>query len=189
MSSPHAPGGPMGPADSEPGPTGPGDGREPGATGPRVTRDEVRDLARIRRSRTDRKVAGVAGGLARHLDIDPLLLRVAFVILTFFGGGGLVLYGVAWLILPEEDTDRAVIRLEDGVRSVALIIAGVIAAASILGDAFGGQGFPWPVIVLGGILVAIFVAKDAIKPGGPTHPWLGGPPHAPDAEGVGPAGG
>ena len=39
--------------------------------GPRVTGDEIRDLGRLRRSATDRKVAGVAGGLARHLDIDP----------------------------------------------------------------------------------------------------------------------
>ena len=38
---------------------------------PRVTRDEIRDLGRLRRSRHDRKIAGVAGGLARHLDIDP----------------------------------------------------------------------------------------------------------------------
>src|SRR5689334_7243536 len=61
--------------------------------GPRVTRDEVRDLARLRRSLTDRRVAGVAGGLGRHLDVDPLILRVAFVVLTFFGGAGLILYG------------------------------------------------------------------------------------------------
>jgi phage shock protein PspC (stress-responsive transcriptional regulator) len=161
---------------------------EPGDNGPRVTRDEVRDLARIRRSRSDRKVAGVAGGLARHLDIDPLLLRVAFVILTFFGGGGLILYGVAWLVVPEEDTGRAVIRLDDGVRAVALIIAGVIAAAAILGDTFGGQGFPWPVFVIGGVLVAVFVAKDAVKPGGPTHPWLGGPPHPAGTAAAPPAG-
>jgi hypothetical protein len=80
-------------ASSGPAPEGPGAG--PGAGphgaydgGPRATRDEVRDLARIRRSVTDRKVAGVAGGLARHLDIDPVILRVAFVVLAFFGGAG-----------------------------------------------------------------------------------------------------
>ncbi len=89
----------------QPGPYGP----EPGESGPRVTRDEVRDLARLRRSRTDRKVSGVAGGIARHLDIDPLLVRVAFVILTFFGGGGLLLYGVAWVLVPEEETGDSVI--------------------------------------------------------------------------------
>ena len=44
----------------------------PPGDGPRVTRDEVRDLSRLRRSRDDRKIGGVAGGLARHLDIDPI---------------------------------------------------------------------------------------------------------------------
>ena len=61
-------------------PSGPSAG-SPDDGGPRVTRDEMRDLGRLRRSARDRKVAGVAGGLARHLDIDPLILRVTFVVL------------------------------------------------------------------------------------------------------------
>ncbi|HET9423669.1 MAG TPA: PspC domain-containing protein, partial [Nocardioides sp.] len=68
--------------------------------GPRVTRDEVRDLGRLRRSRHDRKIAGVAGGLARHLDVDPIILRVALVVLIFFGGAGLLIYGAGWLLVP-----------------------------------------------------------------------------------------
>ena len=43
---------------------------------------EARDLSRLRRSSTDRHVAGVAGGLGRHLDVDPVILRVAFVVLA-----------------------------------------------------------------------------------------------------------
>ena len=70
--------------------------------GPRVTRDEVRDLGRLRRTTADRKVAGVAGGLARHLDIDPLILRVGFVVLAFFGGAGLILYAAGWALVPED---------------------------------------------------------------------------------------
>lgn len=141
----------------QPGPYGP----EPGETGPRVTRDEVRDLARLRRSRTDRKVSGVAGGIARHLDIDPLLVRVAFVILTFFGGGGLIVYGVAWVLVPEEDTGDTVIRTDDGVRTAALIIAGVIALASVIGDSVGGMDFPWPLMVVGLVLLVVFGSKQA----------------------------
>ena len=74
--------------------------------GPRVTRDEIRDLGRLRRSRDDRKIAGVAGGLARHLDIDPIIVRVALVVLIFFGGAGLLIYGAGWLLVPEEGTER-----------------------------------------------------------------------------------
>ena len=71
-----------------------------------MTRDEIRDLGRLRRSRDDRKIAGVAGGLARHLDVDPIILRVALVVLVFFGGAGLLIYGAGWLLVPEEETER-----------------------------------------------------------------------------------
>ena len=82
---------PSGPAEPPP---------EPG--GPRVTRDEAKDLGRIRRSLHDRKIAGVAGGVARHFDVDPLLVRVAFVLLAIFGGGGLLAYAAGWLLIPDE---------------------------------------------------------------------------------------
>ncbi len=156
----------------QPGPYGP----EPGESGPRVTRDEVRDLARLRRSRTDRKVSGVAGGIARHLDIDPLLVRVAFVLLTFFGGGGLILYGVAWVLVPEEETGETVIRTDDGVRTAALIIAGVIAVASVIGDSVGGMGFPWPLMVAGLVLLVVFGSKQAKERRGAGADWVAPPP-------------
>ena len=95
---------------SPPGPAGPpppGDDQ-----GPRTSGEEVRDLGRIRRSTTDNKVAGVAGGLARHLDVDPVILRVAFVVLTFFGGAGLIAYAAGWLLLPMDDGSEGVIRME-----------------------------------------------------------------------------
>ena len=87
---------------AEPRSTRPEGSHGPPDDGPRVTGDEVRDLSRLRRSTTDRKVAGVAGGLARHLDIDPLILRVGFVVLAFFGGAGLILYAAIWALVPED---------------------------------------------------------------------------------------
>ncbi|MCR1784347.1 PspC domain-containing protein [Nocardioides carbamazepini] len=156
---------------------------EPQGEGPRVTRDEVRDLARIRRSRDDRKVAGVAAGVARHLDIDPLLVRIAFVVLTFFGGGGLILYGVCWLLVPEEGTEDTVIRVDEGIRTAALIVGGIITVASVVGDTVGGPDFPWPLLLAGLVLIVVLGGKQAMKPGGPTHPWLrGGPPPEPASE-------
>ena len=154
-------------------PTGPG-APGPGGSGPRVSREEVRDLSRLRRSREDRKVAGVAGGIARHLDIDPMLVRIGFVVLTFFGGGGLILYAACWVLVPEEGTEDTVIRLDEGIRTTALIVAGVIAIASVVGDTVGGPGFPWQLLVVGLILLVVLGSKEALKPGGPTHPWLGG---------------
>lgn len=56
---------------------------------------------RLYRSITDRKFAGVAGGLAEYFVMDPLLIRLAFVILTFAGGGGVLIYLVLWIVTPE----------------------------------------------------------------------------------------
>ena len=67
---------------------------------------------RLVRSRSDRKLAGVAGGLASYLRIDPLPLRIAFVVLSFVGGLGILLYLVGWALIPEEGSQAA---LGDGV--------------------------------------------------------------------------
>ena len=57
---------------------------------------------RLHLSRTERKIAGVCGGLGEFLDVDPILFRVTFVVLAFFGGVGIVLYIALWLVLPQE---------------------------------------------------------------------------------------
>lgn len=57
-------------------------------------------LGTLRRHSSDRRIAGVCGGLARHFGIDATLVRVLFVLLIFFGGGGLLAYLVIWLVTP-----------------------------------------------------------------------------------------
>jgi len=54
------------------------------------------------RSLTDRKIAGVAGGLAEYFDTDPLPLRLAFVVLALAGGGGVLIYLILWVVTPEK---------------------------------------------------------------------------------------
>ena len=56
----------------------------------------------LQRSRSDRMVAGVAGGLARYFDIHPAVFRVGFVVLTLLGGSGILIYVVAALVMPDE---------------------------------------------------------------------------------------
>jgi phage shock protein PspC (stress-responsive transcriptional regulator) len=56
----------------------------------------------IRRSSTDRVIGGVCSGLAVYLKLDPVLVRLIFVLLAIFGGGGILAYIVLWIILPEE---------------------------------------------------------------------------------------
>ena len=55
---------------------------------------------RLVRSSMDKKIAGVCGGLARYFDIDATLVRVLFVLLVVFGGGGIIIYALLWLVMP-----------------------------------------------------------------------------------------
>ncbi len=153
-------------------------GSPPLDEGPRVSRDEARDLGRIRRTvGPDRKLAGVAGGLARHLDIDPILLRVAFVVLVFFGGSGILLYVACWLLLPEDGKPRASLHLDERNRTFALIGVGALAMLALLADSIGQFGFPWPLVGIAVIALIVLTVIDRDKNPSPTAPPV---PHAPD---------
>jgi phage shock protein C len=60
----------------------------------------------VRRSRSERLVAGVCGGVGRYLGVDPVLLRIAFIILALANGLGVIAYVVAWVAIPEEGPDQ-----------------------------------------------------------------------------------
>jgi phage shock protein PspC (stress-responsive transcriptional regulator) len=60
----------------------------------------------LKRSDSHRVVAGVCGGVGRHLDIDPVVFRVVIAVLCLSGGVGLFIYGMAWLIIPVERTGQ-----------------------------------------------------------------------------------
>ena len=59
---------------------------------------------RLVRSRNDRMIAGVAGGLAEVFNIDPLFVRIVLLALAFLNGFGFMLYLVLWLLVPNEDS-------------------------------------------------------------------------------------
>jgi phage shock protein PspC (stress-responsive transcriptional regulator) len=62
---------------------------------------------RLRRPTDDRVVFGVASGLGRYLDVDPVLVRIGFVLLAVFGGSGVLLYLIGLIAIPEErEEDR-----------------------------------------------------------------------------------
>ena len=62
----------------------------------------------LRRPVQDSVVAGVAAGLARYLGVDVMVIRIAFVILTMFGGAGIPLYLAGLLLIPEEDSEVSI---------------------------------------------------------------------------------
>ena len=63
----------------------------------------------LRRSAKGRMAGGVAAGLAAHFELDVTLVRLAFVALTVIGGAGVPLYAAAWLLVPEEGSDAALV--------------------------------------------------------------------------------
>jgi phage shock protein PspC (stress-responsive transcriptional regulator) len=161
--------------------------------------DDIRDLARIRRSRSDRRVAGVAGGLGRHLDVDPVILRVAFVVLTFFAGVGVLLYVALWLLLPEEGSDWAKVKLDRRSRTVALVIVGAIALLLLVSNGWWGTPGPFYFVVLVAAVVVLAIQlarrgdRNDVPPGGPApeqpQPYVaaqGGPVESQAAAPAGP---
>ncbi len=108
----------------------------------------LRTISDVRRASDDRIVAGVCAGVARHLNIDPIIVRIAVVAWTVVGLAGLILYLAAWFLLPEDDAERSVaadwFRLDQNepqVRAIGLFVAAVLAVVAIVGDS--GWGLWW----------------------------------------------
>ena len=115
---------------------------------------------RLVRSRRDRWIAGVCGGLAEHFKIDPIIVRVAAVALVFAGGAGLLLYLAGVLLLPEGDApapgeDVATADGRSRVATVAGAVALVVALAVLIP---GGIFFGAVLVPLAGLALVALVA-------------------------------
>lgn len=60
---------------------------------------------KLYRSNNDRWFAGVCGGIAEYFDLDPTLIRVLFILFGFAIGGGLIIYLIMWLVIPQAPED------------------------------------------------------------------------------------
>lgn len=132
------------------------------------TQDGDRDSwsTRFRRSSRDRKFAGVAGGIGRALDIDPVLIRVAFAVLTVFGGSGVALYALAWLLMPGERDEVSGLealfgRGRSSVPTPLAIVLGIVVVG------FFTSSFTWGLsllpIAIGALVVFLIVGKHQAK--------------------------
>ncbi len=61
---------------------------------------------RLYRVRKDKVFAGIAAGLGKYLDIDPILIRIIIVLITIFHGVGLIIYIILWIVIPEEPIEN-----------------------------------------------------------------------------------
>ena len=175
-------------------------GPQPGPQGGSTHRffDSLRGSGLMRTN--ERWIAGVAGGVAHRFDLDPTLVRCVWVVLSLFAGVGLVLYGLAWALLPEESDGR--IHLEEALSGrFNAGLAGAIGMTIVGMSTFGSGFIPnwyvheagiaaalWPLFWLGlfilGIVFLIRRAQDrrarrkaARGPRGP-QPWQAPAPGA-----------
>jgi phage shock protein PspC (stress-responsive transcriptional regulator) len=103
---------------------------------------------RLYRSRTDRMLGGVCGGLAAYLRVDPVIVRIATVALVFAGGAGVFMYLAALLLVPNEGEGGAV---PEGPRRGAAIVGAVllVVAIGVLLPFHGWWGGGWWIVPLG----------------------------------------
>jgi phage shock protein PspC (stress-responsive transcriptional regulator) len=135
------------------------------------------DDSRPRLTRSDdRKLGGVAAGLAEYVDVDPTLMRVLFVLAFFLGFGTILLaYIVFWFVMPEQDDadpSRPAVSLSVGTTDPGLLLGGalvVIGALLLLNelaiDRWFGFGFltvAWPVLLIAGGLALVLRARDRV---------------------------
>ncbi|GAA4477912.1 PspC domain-containing protein [Rhodococcus olei] len=164
--------------------------------------EQLTKLWRTRPVRLPRQgpVAGVAAGIGHRYDVDPVLVRVAFVVSTLFGGVGIVLYLACWLLLPRagDQSSAAEAMLgrghssESGTKTIVLAVALLIAATTIgpIGVGLGGSGLISLALMLGGLWMLYQRRPEppAMPPG--TDPWFGlAPPTPGHPPAAGPFGG
>jgi len=118
----------------------------------------------LRRSRTDRVGAGVAGGLGEYFGVDPVLFRVLFATSAFFGGAGILAYMLAWIAIPEAGTENAAVdRWIRGLRRrrVPFWLVAALGAIVFWAVAFSwwapGPFFPVMIVVL--VLLGFFIRR------------------------------
>lgn len=67
----------------------------------------MKEDKKLYRSKNDRIIAGVCGGLGKYFEIDPLIFRMLFVLFVLFGGSGILVYILFWILVPEEGETRS----------------------------------------------------------------------------------
>jgi phage shock protein PspC (stress-responsive transcriptional regulator) len=112
----------------------------------------------LRRRTDDRVIGGVAGGLGDYFNVDPLLIRIGFVGLILFGGAGVVLYLIAWLMVPAEGQNASIVeslfrRL--GLTPGRIITLAVIAVAFVY--LINSWSYPYDIVGDGSVLWAAAV--------------------------------
>jgi phage shock protein PspC (stress-responsive transcriptional regulator) len=120
---------------------------------------------RLTRSREDRVIGGVCGGLGRYFNVDPLFFRIGAIALALVGGAGVLLYLAALLLVPSEDHPAPIApgtQRNRGLVIVAVVVGLLIASPFLVGGGLllAGLGIPLAILVGAGVLVWWLVSGE-----------------------------
>lgn len=121
---------------------------------------DTRVERRLYRSNSQRVIAGVCGGLGEYFAIDPVWFRIGFVVLTFGGGSGILIYLLAWLVIQPSPADYVSPPTGRGnitgaaVVGVVFIFVGTVALVNTVVPWMGQYVWPF-VFVLGGLALVM----------------------------------
>ncbi|HEY6962808.1 MAG TPA: PspC domain-containing protein [Gaiellaceae bacterium] len=115
-------------------------------------------VKRLERSRDDRVLAGVCGGLGRYFDLTPAVFRLGFVVLTVLGGSGILVYIAAVLVMPKQGEPTSIAedilsnRREHPVRLIALgLIAVAVLSLLARASSWPSAGAAWFIVIVAGL--------------------------------------
>jgi signal transduction histidine kinase len=120
-------------------------------------------LAGITRSHEGRLLGGVCAGLGRSLRVDPTVVRLVFALLALADGAGVLAYGGAWLVLPEDDGARP--RRGRHLTGLVMVAAALVFGLRGLGI---GDSIVWPAALVGG---AVYVSLERTAGAGRARAW------------------
>jgi phage shock protein C len=113
--------------------------------------ENIRTTPRLYRSATDKVIAGVCGGLAHYFNIDPALVRLAFVVFALAGGASVLLYIVLWIAVPVGEGTPGVALGERGHEMLATVLIAIGALwllANLGAFTFINWRFAWPLVLV-----------------------------------------
>lgn len=151
---------------------------------------------RLYRCRHDRRIAGVASGVAEYFDLDPSMVRVLWLVSIFFGAITLVLYIGMWIIVPLEPLTEAEIATDTSAAGggpaglaghhhrssgesrwslwigLVLLLCGALALVDVVVPGWTASRYFWPLFLVGagGILVTLAIRRQPAQPLPPTLP-------------------
>jgi phage shock protein C len=151
----------------EPGPPGPAGPEPPEPPEPPPASSQAPPpasggLRAVRRSRRERVLAGVCGGIGLYLGVDPVLLRIAFVILALANGLGLIAYVIAWVAIPEEQPGQSLAPASEPRREMgrlvlggALVVLGLVLLLDRLAPNLDELFWPLAVVAVGVAVILV----------------------------------